>query len=298
MVLIHIKRNDDSLFLASLPAATPTADVITHLVGIHNARLRIERLSTAIEDLAKYGIAKPFEEHGYQPEDLDQLVSGKDDSGAVSGVDELVTVQGREYIKCVDPTGRRTGLAPLPTYVDAMTKTIADARESISKNLVAQRIVTTPVRLNESIDLLKASVTMAYPMGLPEYDPVAEILAESEDLRTCLNAKDILDADSAQVWWAGKELVRGKLLLDFVGRNDKTTIVAKLTKRGSGAPMREPPLNEQAQREMMAYYYRKQEELKKLEDDDDDFSNSAWANPKALKSSFQGMGGGVSWKPR
>lgn len=32
--------------------------------------------------------------------------------------------------------------------------------------------------------------------------------------------------------------------------------------KAQGAPIREAPLNEQAQKEMMAYYYRKQEEHK------------------------------------
>lgn len=46
---------------------------------------------------------------------------------------------------------------------------------------------------------------------------------------------------------------------------------------------------------MMAYYYRKQEQLKKLEEnDEDDYLNSSWANPKALKSHFTGVGN-VKW---
>jgi hypothetical protein len=71
-----------------------------------------------------------------------------------------------------------------------------------------------------------------------------------------------LDPNTATLWWAGKELLRSKTLADYVGKNDKTTIIAKLQKKGTGPPMREPPLNEQAQRELMAYYYKKQEEIK------------------------------------
>ncbi len=44
---------------------------------------------------------------------------------------------------------------------------------------------------------------------------------------------------SAELWWAGKELQRGKLLCDFVGKNEKTKLVVKLQKRGAGAPQRE-----------------------------------------------------------
>ena len=76
--------------------------------------------------------------------------------------------------------------------------------------------------------------------------------------------------------------MRTKLLSDYVGKNEKTKIVAKLQRvrclvivqdltqrvdhsrqqKGQGAPIREAPLSEQAQKEMMAYYYRKQEEHK------------------------------------
>ena len=56
---------------------------------------------------------------------------------------------------------------------------------------------------------------------------------------------EVFDEDSAQLWWAGKEMVRSKKLKDFVGRNEKTKIVAKLQKKGQGAPAREPVFSEE-----------------------------------------------------
>jgi len=43
-------------------------------------------------------------------------------------------------------------------------------------------------------------------------------------------------------------MTRDKLLSDFVGRNDKTKIVAKLQKPGAGAPTREPIVDEKTQK--------------------------------------------------
>ena len=43
---------------------------------------------------------------------------------------------------------------------------------------------------------------------------------------------EVMDEVSAQLWWAGKELARGKKLLDYIGKNEKTKIVAKLQKVG------------------------------------------------------------------
>ena len=72
----------------------------------------------------------------------------------------------------------------------------------------------------------------------------------------------MLEEDTAQLWWAGKQLDRTKLLRDFIGRNEKTKIVAKLQKKGQGAPAREPVFSAAEQKAMMALAHRKQEELK------------------------------------
>ena len=38
----------------------------------------------------------------------------------------------------------------------------------------------------------------------------------------------VLDENSTQLWWAGKELQRGKKLQDFIGKNEKTKLICKL----------------------------------------------------------------------
>jgi hypothetical protein len=58
------------------------------------------------------------------------------------------------------------------------------------------------------------------------------------------------------LWWAGKEIQRGKKLCDFLGKNEKTKIVAKLQKKGVGAPAREPVFNEEERKKLMANAYR------------------------------------------
>ncbi len=72
----------------------------------------------------------------------------------------------------------------------------------------------------------------------------------------------MLEETNTHLWWAGKELVRGKKLEDYIGRNEKTKIIVKLQKKGQGAPAREPVLTEEEKKRMMSYAYKKQEELK------------------------------------
>lgn len=49
---------------------------------------------------------------------------------------------------------------------------------------------------------------------------------------------------------------------EFVGNNEKTKIIVKLQKRGSGKPAREPLMSEEERKQLMLHAYRRQEQLK------------------------------------
>lgn len=66
----------------------------------------------------------------------------------------------------------------------------------------------------------------------------------------------------AQLWFSGKELIRGHQLKEFVGNNEKTKIIVKIAKRGSGAPPREPVMTDDDRKQLMMHAYKRQEELK------------------------------------
>ncbi|KAH0670301.1 hypothetical protein KY290_025733 [Solanum tuberosum] len=50
----------------------------------------------------------------------------------------------------------------------------------------------------------------------------------NSDLQQFLSDLQILEENTVQLLWAGKELTRGKKLRDFIGRNEKTKIVIRL----------------------------------------------------------------------
>lgn len=68
-------------------------------------------------------------------------------------------------------------------------------------------------------------------------------------------SKLVIPEEECQLWWANKELMRGKHLHEYVGKNEKTKIVAKIQRRGGGAPVREPVVDEATQKAMMAFAY-------------------------------------------
>lgn len=77
---------------------------------------------------------------------------------------------------------------------------------------------------------------------------------------------EILEENTAGLWMAGKEFRRdeGQTVGGRVGNNEKTRVMCKLQKPGSGPPGREPGVSEEERKAMMAYYFKRQEELKKL----------------------------------
>lgn len=258
-----------------LPSGRPLAHHSTPLthglaqVHIWNLRLRIQRLTSAALELAKHGPQKPEAERG--------LEESKDGEAE----------RGPHY--CPDPTGYRTGDAPAPSAAATLTKTCEEAQAAISKAQVTRKVALTVAQLEEHVELIRGAVTICYPMGLPEYETVRHELEDTADPVGTQSTADILDPETAQLWWAGKEFHRDETVGDRVGRNEKTKIIAKLQKRGGGAPVREPAVSEEERRAMMAHYFKKQEELKKLaEDDDDDFHGAAWADGSQLKRELLG----------
>jgi len=98
------------------------------------------------------------------------------------------------------------------------------------------------------------------------------------------------------LWICGKELLPGKLFSDYFGKNEKQKFVVKVQKRGSGAPQREPLIDQETHKKMLSYYHKKQEEQKKLEEDNEDmYMNSAWADGRQLKQALQGTSN-LKWK--
>lgn len=273
MVLIHIKKTDTDQFLYETTCATPNDQLIRELVAVWNMRLALVSLADAVEQLAKHGPSKPDAERG-----LDEVHEG---AGAAVAKSEFYAA---------DPMGQRTGNACNPQLAETLAKCAAEARDSVSKKQAAMRQPLQLDVLQEKLDNIRGGVMMAYPMGLPAYDPVRLILENCEDIGP--GAQDVLSAEDATLWWAGKEFPRGKTVGDRVGRNEKTTLVARLQAKGGGPPVREPAVSEDERKAMMAHYFKKQEERKELQaDDDDSYADATWADPQALKHSLLGTKG-------
>jgi len=275
MVIISVKKPDGDGFLYNTTTSTPNEQLIAELVAIHNARLQVRILAPALRELGKYGPMKKVEEQG-----LDEVKEKY----------EHVEVIKNEYY-AADPSGLRTGNGPGPQLAATFDQVAAAAEAYCDKSQVQARVSLTIEEINDKIANMRGAVVMAYPMGLPEWDTVKLAIDSVDGLDGTGVGNEILEADTAQLWVAGKEFMRGQLVSDRLGKNEKTKVIAKLQKSGAGPPQREPAVSEEERKAMMAHYFKKQEEMKKLaEAQDDDYLGSAWADSGNMKRNLQGVG--------
>ncbi|XP_077976917.1 cilia- and flagella-associated protein 298-like [Glandiceps talaboti] len=282
MVRLHIKRGDESQFLHDTTVTSKMENVIKEVAEIYNGRLKVQRICYEMEELAKHGVSLPPNMQGLtdeQVEDL-KLVDEWGERCQPSG--------GAEFNK--DKIGRRNGQAPNENMAEVINKTISEARKIISKDQATANVVMTMTMVKDALDQLRGATMIVYPMGLPPHEPIRMEFENEEDLTGTQASKEVMEEPEASLWFSGKEMIRGKKLSDFIGRNEKTKIIAKIQKRGQGAPSREPVFSEDERKQMMAHAYRKQEEWKKLtEDSEDAYLDSDWSDNSALKRQFHGI---------
>uniref|UniRef100_A0A7S4IHE8 Uncharacterized protein n=1 Tax=Prymnesium polylepis TaxID=72548 RepID=A0A7S4IHE8_9EUKA len=291
MVVLNVKRTEKESFLYETPVATDVETVRRELVKVHNMRHKVNRLTAAAEQLAMYGPMKLPEQQG-----LDDETPLLEDYDVTDGTTkQRIVNHGVNYRQ--DPSEKRTGDAPSDELASVISRTVEDAKALVSQRMVEMKKATTAKALEDAINNIRGAVMIVYPMGLPDYDDVRVILEERESLEGA-DALEALDPERASLWLFQKEAQDEKLLSDYVGKNDKTKVVAKLQKKGASAPMREPVVSEDEQKSMIAFYHKKQQEMEKLSlEDEDNYLHSSWANPKTLKNAFTGIGD-VSWKAR
>mmetsp|Transcript_55061 Transcript_55061/g.144816 ORF Transcript_55061/g.144816 Transcript_55061/m.144816 type:complete len:291 (-) Transcript_55061:54-926(-) len=280
MVILDVKRSEKkNEFLFETTVKANVGDLLNELVEVHNLRLKVLRVAMCCKELAKHGPLRPEETRGLSDDLGKHTELDPNAYGAPTNPDEH---------------GYRTGCPPPPEVSEVLRRT-AEEGEAAVQDLVSQKRPLDRATCQTHIDNMRGAVMIAYPAyhRLPVYDPARMELEDQEELDGQSELQQVLDASTTNLWWAGKELRTDQQLEQYVGKNEKTKIVAKLAPKSSGAPVREPRIDENTHKAMLAHYYKKQEEQKKLmSDEDDSYLDAEWANPKALKSQLVGGPGG------
>jgi len=273
MVKLHIKgteKEDQFIFLTTCDANVD--DVSCKVIGLWNERLRLKMIANASKELAKMGPLRIEAERGITDTEIFAQ------SFPESKLDDCTA----------DPSGQRVGVPPktggqITQYAEA-------ALEAISENRALQRKALTMEVIEEHRMNLRGCLLIAYPMGLPPHEPLSLFLNEKEKFEWVGDHKKLRDEKTGQLWFASRKLQRKDALSKYIGTNDKTKVIIKITSEKGGAPVREPNVDEESHKQMLAFWHKRQETEKELaKDDEDSYLASEWANPNQLKTAFQGM---------
>ncbi|KAI3386717.1 hypothetical protein SNEBB_000473 [Seison nebaliae] len=289
MVLLNVKIGDKSRFLFETTCDALVSDVLNEVCSLTNDCLKIERICSEIPLLMESGVVMPLNMQGLTD---DQIVDLK-------LVDEWkeTCIPSGGYEEGKDQYGRRNGRAPLDKMKSVLERAINDGKRLISMKNVSQGTILTKEHIKESLNILKGAITIVYPMNLPPHDPIRMELENREDLSGTQASKDVLPQpykENIKLWFCGKELKINNKLSDHIGWNEKTKCVIKIGRKESGAPGREPIINEEEQKQLMSHYYKKEQEDKRVREhemhnDSDHYLNSPWADPNSLKRQFHGL---------
>ncbi|ETO05768.1 hypothetical protein RFI_31629 [Reticulomyxa filosa] len=238
------------------------------VVEIYNMRIIIRQFAESVHQLSKFGPMRPDEEKGLSSKILRETVSTP------------VTMDAEK-----DPNALRIGLAPPENLQETLIKAVNAAFDYIGINRTQMREETTFKQLLEHFNILKGSVMMAYPMGLPDvefskkssnptltkiYDPIKAYVEIKENnfenllvdvYLICENNK-CFDLKTAQLWFSSRKLFREDILAKYIGSNEKSKLVVKITKEKGHIPIREPMIDEETRKKMLAFWHKKQEEDK------------------------------------
>ncbi len=290
MVVLHVKRDQRSEFLADAALADTVDSTVNSVAELYNGRLKVLRLCDEVDALAEHGIRSQPEKAGLLEEQIREL--------KISDDGERDRCRPSAHLDNPDPTGRRVGDAPSKESKEkVLDRTVAEVRLRMNaEESVKSGSCLTRKAIKECLDVLKGAVSIVYPMGLPEYDPVRMELENREELDGTQAEKALVDPAEATLWFANKEMKMGNRLSDHLGKNEKTKVVVKLSTRRQGQPTSESWMGEEEQKRMMAENYKRMQEIRRLEkDDDDSYLNSSWADGSQLKKKFHGMSN-ISWK--
>ncbi|CDJ31676.1 uncharacterized protein EMH_0009880 [Eimeria mitis] len=284
MVLLHVKTADQQhQFLFETKTNETVKDIISAVATLHLTRLKALRVADAAEALATYGPLRPEETRGLTEE--------------VAKLSNL-NVHPDGPPTNPDPHHCRTGVPPPKEVADVILRTCSEAKEALSHKKAERRETLQLEAVQETLNVLRGALQIAYPAnhGLPTWEP-ARLLLEDKDTTGGQEISENITLENACLWWTGKQLQQTEYLSKYLGTNEKTKTVVRLQPKSAGPPVREPRMDAETHKAVLAYCHKKRQEEKAFaEDDDDSYLYSPWADPRALKESLVGINGPIRWR--
>ncbi|KAL0213690.1 hypothetical protein P9112_005874 [Eukaryota sp. TZLM1-RC] len=276
-MLFHLKSFDQDICLFEMPAASTVEDVLQCSCKYINLKQTVADILTNTNDLITHGVHRPPEE--YQ---IDEETLSKEDIAALHNAST--------FTYNPDPSGKRCGFALLDSEAERLKEALANLEESVCLSKIKKRAPLDEQQVMQALLELKQSLSRVFSDGLPDCDPLFGFLDCDEAFLDSIISTD-RTVDNSALWWASKRLDPSKIVSSYMGGNEKTKVLVKLSSKEGGAPPSEKAVDAETEKRLMHFYYKKQEEYKRITNADDGFSslNSEWADPKALKTSLNGL---------
>ena len=172
---------------------------------VNNLRLKLDRASIALEDLAAKGPLKPEGLRGLDPKGYDDYLKG-DDITVKDGLKAMPPKVGVRHVP--DSTHYRTG----DLISEEMTQKMLDQSMAMKKiihiNSIAEKRMLNKEILMEQLDITRGLMMMAYPgfHGLGDWEPIWVILENKEEWDEKMNLSDDLSPENCTLWAVNKEL--------------------------------------------------------------------------------------------
>ncbi|XP_043702675.1 cilia- and flagella-associated protein 298-like [Telopea speciosissima] len=97
-----------------------------------------------------------------------------------------------------------------------------EAKAYASKDQVLHGRLLSPHILTDHIQTIEEQVMLNEAMGFSDLTQLHQLLSGSS------TDSELLQEDTTQLLWAGKELMKNKRLCDYVGDNERTKIILRL----------------------------------------------------------------------
>lgn len=161
MVYIKVKHSEQDMFMFEAHYETDLDTVIRGVATINNLRVRLKNLVSELKRLKEKGPLLPEKSLDDMPK-IEELSIDDDEE------DQAKQNSEPSYGKPISD----------PNLVSTIDKVIEDSNQVLSAEKANKKISVSESELSDCIMNIKGAITMAYPMGLPNSDPILNILDE------------------------------------------------------------------------------------------------------------------------
>merc|ERR1712054_127933 len=101
--------------------------------------------------------------------------------------------------------GKRTGENPSEELADVVRRTVADASAAIAKDQFERKVEFTLEMLQDHVDKIRGALMIAYPMGLPDWEPARQAVEDTEELEGTSEGQDVMQEEAMMAYYFKKK---------------------------------------------------------------------------------------------